>query len=394
MSGVSTPSFRLSRTMTRTVPPSRRNARSWSSAQICALDRHTSSRTDLREQPERQDEEPRASVLARAAVADHRPLAVVDLAFFAGRGRDDDARLGRRACRAASRRSGGHSRTARESRGRRPGPARSRRRCAHAPAPRRSARDTARRRSRSALGPARRTRRVGGHLRAVMAGFAAESRWTPPRKWPVLPFDSLGRPRPRTAMPGGFQIAADRLAVGRRSPAAMRRSVQPKSPEREDLLLFVVVQDVAHAGEGPCVPSPSSTSRPPSVNGRFCRCRLMAGFGCPPRPGSVPRRQSGVLHHQGDGRAHRFLVSRMKHTHGRFHPTTVRLIKSQPLTNTCGTTSFEKRGTTRDWMSFGNLLWPVSSKRCGTRSRCRRIDDARKASTLKQGGDGKARADI
>src|ERR671910_43816 len=51
MSGVRTPSLRLSRTITRTVPPSRRNARSWSSAQICALDRHTSSRTDLREQP-------------------------------------------------------------------------------------------------------------------------------------------------------------------------------------------------------------------------------------------------------------------------------------------------------------------------------------------------------
>ena len=29
--------------------PSRRNARSWSSAQICALERHTSSRTALRE---------------------------------------------------------------------------------------------------------------------------------------------------------------------------------------------------------------------------------------------------------------------------------------------------------------------------------------------------------
>src|SRR5205809_337563 len=40
MSGVSTPSLRLSSTMTLTVPPNRRNACSWSSAQICAPDRH------------------------------------------------------------------------------------------------------------------------------------------------------------------------------------------------------------------------------------------------------------------------------------------------------------------------------------------------------------------
>ena len=30
----------------------------------------------------------------------------------------------------------------------------------------------------------------------------------------------------------------------------MRRSDQPEPPEREDLLLLVVVQDVAHAGDG------------------------------------------------------------------------------------------------------------------------------------------------
>jgi len=48
--------------------------------------------------PQRQDEEPRASVLPRAPLADHRAaVPVVDLAFFAGRGRDDDARLDGRA---------------------------------------------------------------------------------------------------------------------------------------------------------------------------------------------------------------------------------------------------------------------------------------------------------
>ena len=45
---------------------------------------------------ERQDKEPRPSVLARLRMADHRPLAVVDLGFLARRGGDDDARLRRR----------------------------------------------------------------------------------------------------------------------------------------------------------------------------------------------------------------------------------------------------------------------------------------------------------
>ena len=43
-----TPSRKLSRTTTRQVPPSRRNARSCNSAQTCALERHTRSRTRSR----------------------------------------------------------------------------------------------------------------------------------------------------------------------------------------------------------------------------------------------------------------------------------------------------------------------------------------------------------
>ena len=89
MSGVRTPSLRLSRTTTRTVPPSRRNARSCSSAQTCALDRWTSSRTALRGVAQRQDEEPCPPVLAGSGVADHRPLAVVDLCFLPPGRRDD-----------------------------------------------------------------------------------------------------------------------------------------------------------------------------------------------------------------------------------------------------------------------------------------------------------------
>jgi hypothetical protein len=47
-SGTSTASFKLSRTTTRVQPPKRRNAFSCSSAQMRALERHVSKRTDLR----------------------------------------------------------------------------------------------------------------------------------------------------------------------------------------------------------------------------------------------------------------------------------------------------------------------------------------------------------
>ena len=45
---------------------------------------------------QREDKEPRAPVLAGRRPAHHRPLAVVDLAFFTGRRDDHDPRLGRR----------------------------------------------------------------------------------------------------------------------------------------------------------------------------------------------------------------------------------------------------------------------------------------------------------
>ena len=51
---------------------------------------------------EREHEEPRASVLAGLRVPDHRPVAVIDLTFFAGRGGDDDVRVGRRRSRRAA----------------------------------------------------------------------------------------------------------------------------------------------------------------------------------------------------------------------------------------------------------------------------------------------------
>ena len=147
--------------------------------------------------------------------------------------------------------------------------------------------------------------RYGSHALALGArpGATARSRWTPPGGrfaaesvdtsawWPVLPARVGGhlrrngrfwpsmrrrRPRPRTAMPGGLQIAARRLATdaGRLLDAPQRPA---QSPQRQDLLLFVVAQDVAHAGEGTLRSPPASTSRPllvmagfqVSINGRF-----------------------------------------------------------------------------------------------------------------------------
>ena len=55
-----------------------------------------------REQPrrlprvrEREEKQARAAVLPRLGAAHHRPVAVIDLSFLAGRRRNDDARLGR-----------------------------------------------------------------------------------------------------------------------------------------------------------------------------------------------------------------------------------------------------------------------------------------------------------
>ena len=69
----------------------------------------------------------------------------------------------------------------------------------------------------------------------VMAGFG-----TP----------SPGRPRPAHGNARGAQIAAGGLTAhtGRRLDPPKR---PPQATEGEDLLLFLVVQDVAHPSEGP-----------------------------------------------------------------------------------------------------------------------------------------------
>src|SRR5262245_47439324 len=80
MSGVSTPSRRLSKTTTRTAPPSRRKASSCNSAHRRVLDSKDRSRM-LLQLAEGEDEEPRAPVLARDRMPDHGPIAVIDLAL-------------------------------------------------------------------------------------------------------------------------------------------------------------------------------------------------------------------------------------------------------------------------------------------------------------------------
>src|SRR6476619_3158762 len=82
--------------------------------------------------------------------------------------------------------------------------------------------------------------------------------------------------------PGGFQVAADSLTTDReRLLAAQKRPSEPA--ERENLLLLVVVQDVAHDGHGTRVPRRRQRLDRYRAWPVFS-CRLMAGFGCPPRP--------------------------------------------------------------------------------------------------------------
>ena len=156
---------------------------------------------------------------------------------------------------------------ARRSHGHRRGLARWRRRCARDRAPRRSARGRAHRRSRSARawrsGP---TESVD--TAAEMVGFADEEsvdtslgngRFCRPFAWP---------PAAAHRDPGGPQVAADRHAVD-----AGRRGDPPHRPaqaaEAKNLLLLLLIQDVAHPGEGPCVRRPRQ---------RLGRRQLMAGF--------------------------------------------------------------------------------------------------------------------
>src|ERR1019366_1994083 len=84
MSGLSTPSPRLSSTTTRVHPPSRRKACSCNSAQVCVagLEHQEADRLAA---AEGQHEQAHAVVLAAVRVADHRTGAVINLGFLTDR---------------------------------------------------------------------------------------------------------------------------------------------------------------------------------------------------------------------------------------------------------------------------------------------------------------------
>ena len=246
--------------------------------------------------------QPRAAVLAGLGPAHHRALAVIDLAFFAGRRGDDDARLGR--WRPAELRDeasdagvlGGEAVVVDEV-------LIDRDRVA-------AAADGLVNQLAVGLAGAR-TRRPG---------VGGQRRWTPPPwKWPVLRAvesvdtssgivgfgcASPGRPRPRTGIPAALQVAADGLAVDTRG---LLRCAGASSPA-----------DRAHRSAAVCCrprrcscrrrttrPSPASTSRPAQLIVGFevsINCRFWVSTEAESR-----RDRRGVFHHASLGpRAFRF----------------------------------------------------------------------------------------
>ena len=211
---------------------------------------------------ERQDEEPHASVLGRLRMTDHRAVAVVDLRFFTRCRRDDDARFdGRAAAQLADEATDAgvasgdtllhevlpdRHRVAPQFQG-----------CFDLLAVRRT--------------PARRRRatrrRVGGHLRLGNCRFCG---WVgghlPGNGRFCRPFARAAtaphrQPRPSQVPRGRF--AAD---VGRvRDPA----DGPTQTAQGQNLLLLLVVQDVAHPDEG------LQSHRPRQ---RLGRRQLIAGF--------------------------------------------------------------------------------------------------------------------
>ena len=236
-----------------------------------------------------EDEQPGPAVLARDGVADHRPGAVVDLAFLAGGG--DDHRMSvRRALAAELPHEAAHAGVA----GReavlidevlpdRHGVA----------AAAQGQRDQLAVRltgaggrsplaGRGPRGQVREARRepleVGGPLtgRICRVGGHRTGRFW---RWP-------GPARPADRDPSRLEIGARRLATdSRRLFNAAERPAQP--PQSENLLLSVVPQDVGHSGGRPQGPLPRQRPGASLPHWPGFRCPRLAGFGCPPR-GSDP----------------------------------------------------------------------------------------------------------
>ena len=230
---------------------------------------------------------------------DHRPVAVIDLAFFAGCGGDDDARLRRGARRAAPRRSDGRWRSAPESRGHRPGPARSPSRCGHGP----SASAISSRYGSHALALGARpgcgiARRVGGHLVPGGRFWPIRVGGHLRRKWPVLTAGVGGhlrrggrfwRPDPRPSAPtahrnaGRFQVVAGRFAPDPGGVLRCAAATSPVAPAPRLAAVLMSSKTLLMAAKEHTAP------RRRQRLGRYAwwpvfRCPSMAGFGCPPRP--------------------------------------------------------------------------------------------------------------
>jgi hypothetical protein len=84
----------LSSTTTRVAPVSRRKAFSWSSAQICELERHQQA-DRFAAVAQRHHKQPRAAIPASGRITDHGAGAVIHLAFFTWGGFDYGARFRR-----------------------------------------------------------------------------------------------------------------------------------------------------------------------------------------------------------------------------------------------------------------------------------------------------------
>jgi hypothetical protein len=114
-------------------------------------------------------------------------------------------------------------------------------------------------------GPRRKGTRVGGHLYGRICRGVA-----PP-------------PRGPHGDPGGLEVRAGRLAPhARRLLDPPKRPAQP--PKCQNVLSFVVAQEVGHAGERDHSPSRRANVLSAYPLWPVLRCRPMAGFGCRPRP--------------------------------------------------------------------------------------------------------------
>ncbi len=266
MSGVSTPSPRLSRTIDlhgAAQPPKR---------PLVQLRPDLRARAP-RQQPhalagvaQREDEEPRASVLAGRRIAHHRAFAVVDLALLAGRRRDHHARLGGRSCR-------GVSATKRRTLAYRAvKPWSSTRSCQIAialrPRPSASVDDLAVDLARARTRRAGRRTEVGGHrlvdgrfCRGVGGHLRRDGRFC---RRP----DSRGRRPGPDRNAGGPQVAAGRLAADTSRVLRSARSDQPNRPSARTCCCFCSSKTLLIPARDHS-PSPSSTSRSVSRGGRF-----------------------------------------------------------------------------------------------------------------------------